>query len=247
MADADWSPCPECGVPVKSSNLAQHKARVHGRKGAGMPRQLRRALVVTVVALAVVALAWLVLQAGQETPIELQVEEEPYWGDAQAPLTVFLFADYQCPFCARYETEGPLDRFLAKWVETGQVRIVYKDLAFVSADSIVAAEASQVVWAMAPQRWHEWNRHIFENQGQERSGWASRDGIVALTQAWGGVDMMEFTQRLDAREFRAEVEEDNQEARRGGISSTPTMVVGNHRLNALDEPAVDAAVREALG
>lgn len=234
---------------MKADNLADHERRVHGSGRASAQarrRTVRRAAVVAGVLLAAVLVAFLVLRAGEPTPVDLATDGEPSWGDADAPVTVFLFADYQCPVCARYETQGALDRFLAQWVEPGHVQLVFKDLAFIGADSVVAAEASQVVWAMAPDGWAEWNRGIYNSQGAERSGWANRDGIVALTAQWGGVDMTEFTARLDAHEFRAEVEADIEEARDAGVNATPTIVVGAKRMNALDEAAVDAAVEAAL-
>ena len=189
--------------------------------------------------------AFAILQGGERTELELTETGDPAWGDPNATVTAYLFADYQCPACARFETGGGLDQVLRDWVETGRLRFVYKDLAFIGEDSVTAAQASQVVWAMDPEAWPSWNRYVFEHQGPERSGWADRDGIVALTQAWDGVDMQEFTQRLDAGEFKAEVELDVKEAHDAGVASTPTLVVGSKRVNANDPAAVDQALQEA--
>jgi protein-disulfide isomerase len=246
MTEPGWQACPKCGVSLKSENLAEHRERVHGRRRPS-PAKRRRAILVALVVVVVVASAWLILRAGEDTALAIGSEGEPTWGSPDAPVEVYLFADYQCPACRRFEVEGGLDRLLRDWVEPGTVRVVYKDLAFIGEDSIVAAEASQVVWAMDPAAWPSWNRFIFERQGLERSGWADRDGVVALTQQWGQVDMEEFTARLDSREFLEEVRGDIAEAREAGVSATPTLVVGTKRINALDAAAVDDALREATG
>jgi len=48
-------------------------------------------------------------------------------GSASAPITLEIYSDYECPYCARfYDETVPL--ILAQYVATGKVRLIHRDL-----------------------------------------------------------------------------------------------------------------------
>ncbi len=247
MARPEWTECPECGASVKADKLDAHRASAHASAAAKTLGSMRRFVPwiagVLVVGLIVAGLAYL----GTRPAPKLDAGDDPYAGSVDAPLTIYLFEDYQCPHCRNFELAGGWDDLKTTWVDTGDVRVVFKDLAFLGDDSWTAAEASECVWEQDPDEWLDWKHAVFVAQGPERSGWASEENLIAITEEWGKTDMATFTDCLTSGRMRAEVEADVDEAREAGVNSTPTLVVGGSRLNANDRAAVDAAIREALG
>ncbi|MEK6870150.1 MAG: thioredoxin domain-containing protein, partial [Thermoproteota archaeon] len=65
----------------------------------------------------------------------------PILGDPNAPITLVEFGDYQCFFCNKFfhDTE---DSLLKNYVETGKVKVIFKDFTIIGADSIAAANAA---------------------------------------------------------------------------------------------------------
>jgi len=63
-------------------------------------------------------------------------------GDPNAPVTVIEYGDYQCPFCADYfqKLEPTLKQ---QYINTGKVKMVFRDLPFLGAESDAAANAAQ--------------------------------------------------------------------------------------------------------
>jgi protein-disulfide isomerase len=59
-------------------------------------------------------------------PADVPVGDAPAKGDSDAPVTIVEYSDYQCPFCERHFQET-LPQLLKNYVESGQVRYVYKD------------------------------------------------------------------------------------------------------------------------
>ncbi len=63
-------------------------------------------------------------------------------GNPNAPVTVIEYGDYQCPFCADYFQK--LEPVLKQdYINTGKVRMVFRDLPFLGSESQAAAEAAQ--------------------------------------------------------------------------------------------------------
>lgn len=67
---------------------------------------------------------------GQETldgvPVGFTEEGYPYRGEPDAPVTVYEYSDYQCPFCQRHvlQTEPAL---LSSFVRPGNAKFVFRD------------------------------------------------------------------------------------------------------------------------
>ena len=65
----------------------------------------------------------------------------PILGDINAPLTLIEFGDYQCTFCKKFfhETE---ESIMMNYIETGKVKMLFKDFIVVNEDSVNAALAA---------------------------------------------------------------------------------------------------------
>src|SRR6185312_10750795 len=64
-------------------------------------------------------------------------------GNDQAPVTVVEFADYQCPFCRKFQSESYAE-LKKELIDSGKVRFVSSDLPLPFHDhSMKAAEAAR--------------------------------------------------------------------------------------------------------
>jgi hypothetical protein len=65
----------------------------------------------------------------------------PILGDPDAPITLIEFGDYQCHFCNVHfhNTEHNL---LENYIETGKVKMIFKDFTIIGPDSINAAHGA---------------------------------------------------------------------------------------------------------
>jgi len=53
-------------------------------------------------------------------------EGDPVLGDKDAPVTMVIYEDFQCPFCKRFE-DDTVEQVEKEYVESGDVKIVWKD------------------------------------------------------------------------------------------------------------------------
>ena len=99
---------------------------------------------------------------------EIKTEGSPFIGDAAAPLTIGYWSDYQCPFCKKVEVEA-LPQIIQDYVDTGKVKIVFKDFAFLGPASQMDGEYARAVWELYPKKFFAWRTQIMLQQPQENS------------------------------------------------------------------------------
>lgn len=141
-------------------------------------------------------------------------------GDVGAPLILIEFADFQCPFCGRFarHTAPVIDE---EYVKTGKVSMVFKHFPLRGPDSILASIASQC--AGEQSKFWEYHDILYENQGGENSGWASKDKLKAFASDIS-LERASFDSCLDSNRYSQIVQNDLQLARDLQLTGTPTFV-----------------------
>lgn len=169
---------------------------------------------------------------------------DPTLGNPKARLTLHLFADFQCPHSRDLELSGAHRKLQEEHLEAGDVKLVFVNYPVVGDDSKLAAMASHQVWRQAPQAYWAWHKAMFEAQGEENSGWASREGILRIAQNLDDIDGEALEGALDSREHEAQVERDLDLAQQWGVEKTPTLFLEGERVAIED---VNAEIERARG
>ncbi len=145
----------------------------------------------------------------------------PYLGDPNAPITLVEFGDYQCFFCNKFfhDTEQKL---LENYVDTGKVKIIFKDLTIIGPDSITAAHAAHC----ADDQGLFWEYHdmLYNNWNGENNGWASSENLLRMAQDVG-LDIDEFTDCMLNEIHIQIISASNADARTLGLTGTPAFFV----------------------
>ena len=122
--------------------------------------------------------------------------DDPFIGDENAPVTLVYWFDYQCPYCKAVDVGGipqiPMEPampvLVRDYVETGKLKIVFKDYAFLGDDSTTAALYKHAVWDLYPDLFYEWHEAMFEAQDEEHGGFGNETSILALIETMPGLD-----------------------------------------------------------
>ena len=147
-------------------------------------------------------------------------------GRTDAPVTIDLYEDFQCPACEAWG-RTVLPSLAANELAAGTVRIVFHDMAFLGPESI---DAGRAAFASAQQGrfWDMWAT-LYANQGRENSGAFSRARLLAMADRLG-LDVARFETDMDSSAARAAVDASRADAGRAGVSSTPTLIIGGQAL-----------------
>jgi len=180
---------------------------------------------------------------------KVSTEGVPFIGAADAPVVMAYWFDYQCPYC-RQEEENVMPQLIADYVKPGKLRILFKDFAFLGPDSQTAGLAARAVWEVAPDKFYEWHRAMFDKQDDENAGWGNKEDIVALTKTVPGIDAAKVEQLMTdhAAEYQKAIEADGMEGGAQGVSGTPGAVIGKQLIiGAQPYQRFKAAIEGALG
>jgi protein-disulfide isomerase len=145
-------------------------------------------------------------------------------GRADAPVTLDVWEDFQCPVCARHSlTVEPA--LVAKYVTNGTLRIVHHDLAFLGSgrsddESVLAA--SGAVCAGRQGRYWDYSHWVYGNQDGENAGGFRPDRLKGIAAA-AGVDTSDWDACTNDPAVRTQVADSTATGQSLGVNATPTM------------------------
>jgi protein-disulfide isomerase len=179
---------------------------------------------------------------------KVKTDGEPYVGSASAPVTMALFFDYQCPFCKQFDATV-VQQLYTNYVQTGKLKIVFKDFDFLGPDSIQASEFSRALWQLYPTQFYAWYNAVYTNQLEEsRNADASYlPHLEQLAGALPGVDVskVEALMTQNKTQYDATIQADFTEGQSYGIQGTPSVIVGTTLLQGAQTYQTVAALIDA--
>jgi protein-disulfide isomerase len=170
-----------------------------------------------------------------EPLVKISTEGAPTLGPADAPVTIAVFDDFQCPYCAK---AVPLFKEVqAAYPE--QVKLVFKNFPL---GMHKHARAAAVAGLAAQRQGKFWPLHdlLFENYSQ-----LNPQKIQQLAEQ-AGLDMVKFEQDRTDPQLNRQVSADLQEGQRIGVRGTPTVFVNGRRLPQRSKAAFDQLIQAEL-
>jgi predicted DsbA family dithiol-disulfide isomerase len=159
---------------------------------------------------------------------DVQTAGHPSRGPANAPVTIVEFADFECPYCGGlFPTLKAVERTYAD-----KVRFVYRQFPLTNMHPHAQKAAEASLCANEQQKFWEFHDSMFGNQlALAVEDLKSRAVTMKL-------NTTAFNTCLDSGRQAAAVAKDQEEARKLGVSSTPTMFI-NGRLLSGNQPYGD--------
>jgi len=163
----------------------------------------------------------------QATIDKLNVVGAPSLGPANAPVTIVVFSDFQCPMC-KQEAE-----VIHKEITTAfptQVRIYFRDFPLESLHNWArpAAVAGRCVYKLNPAAFWDYHDWIYENQT-----YIGLDNLNSKLQEFAtakGIDGMQLARCIESKATDPEVKGSMAVGTSLSINSTPTIFVNGRRI-----------------
>lgn len=148
---------------------------------------------------------------------DVPVDDDPFIGDPDAPITIIEFSDFECPFCTRFH-QDTFGRLMDTYGD--QIRFIYRDFPLVSIhqEAFPAAEAANC--AGEQDMYWEYHDKLFDGGPQALGEEAYYQYAEEI-----GLDVEAFGECVTTRRYQDEVQADYDYAVNLGVRSTPTFFV----------------------
>jgi protein-disulfide isomerase len=172
----------------------------------------------------------------------LKIGDSPVLGDLKAPVTIYEFTDFSCPFCAAADNynqevidylkkqdstwQAPIPKIEENYVKTGKVKIVFKYY-----PGHGAGMAAQAVGLALNEQGLFWKFYdaAFENQQDTGDITKMKDLAKSL-----GADMDKLNTFLNAKKYESTLNDDIAMAKAAGIKGTPTFVINGQVIKGAE-------------
>ena len=165
-------------------------------------------------------------------------------GNADAPVTLEEFGDFQCPPCGNFA--GFAEELLKQY--DSRLRIVFRNFPLLvhehAREAALAAEAAGLQGRF-------WEMH--DVLYREQAAWSKAPNARELFESYAGtigLNLDQFRKDMDGEKARERVDSDQALGDSLGIKLTPTLIINNHPMDPKDKnpegvrAAIDAALQE---
>lgn len=173
-------------------------------------------------------------------------QDGPWLGSPTASVVVEEFVDPRCPFCAQFATRD-LRAIVDRHVRPGRARMRLRLLTFLGPDSVKAARMAAAA-GLQDKQW-QFMDAFFAKQGAESSVDVTDAFLREVAAEVPGLDVDRAVADRATPPVTRALAADTSAARRAGVQSTPTFVVGRRgeRRQVVTAEQLPAAIDAAAG
>ncbi|WP_303720863.1 thioredoxin domain-containing protein [Malonomonas rubra] len=170
-----------------------------------------------------------------EPIVQISTEGSPVLGPADAPVTIVIFDDFECPYCAK---ALPLVKEVVNAYQE-QVKLVFKHFPLAMHRNARAAAVASIA---AEEQGKFWPLHdlLFANYSK-----LSPQKITELAKQ-AGLDMERFEKDRKDPRLQQKITEDQREGQQIGVRGTPTIFINGRLLPQRSRAAFDQLIRAEL-
>jgi protein-disulfide isomerase len=170
---------------------------------------------------------------GKTNPSALSIGNSPVLGNDSAPVTLYLFSDFSCPYCAAAEGynqpvinslksgdpswEPPIPNIIKDYVETGKAKLIFK----YSPGHGTGQPAHRVGWCLNEQGLF-WKFQDLAFANQQDTDDLNKMKILAQTT---GANMTQLNSCLDSGRVDTYFARDTSMAQSAGVLGTPAIFI----------------------
>jgi len=146
-------------------------------------------------------------------------------GTVDAPVVMVEYSDFSCPYCASFAVNTE-PKLIAKYVDSGVLRIEWRDFPYLTDQSGVAA----IVARAAADQGKFWPVHDALFRTMHAQGFDKLDtSVIAKIASGAGLSSSAFATAFTATATASAVSADLGEGQKIGVTGTPSFVI-NGRL-----------------
>lgn len=166
--------------------------------------------------------------------VKLDIAGAPVKGNVNAPVTITVFTDFECPYCKK------LVQLLDTVYDANKdnVKIAFKNMPLDFHKSAEPAARGGIAAAKQGKFW-EYHDDVFAIKRLKNS---SIEDVAEDI----GLDMKKFKEDMNSEATRAHVQKDIADAQKAGVTGTPTVFINGRKLKQRNQQGFQTMIDQAL-
>lgn len=166
--------------------------------------------------------------------IDIDTVGSPLRGSAEAPVTMVIFTDFQCPYCIKLVPL--LDQVMEKY--KGKIKLVFKNMPLQFHE--MAEPAARAALAANEQgKFWEFHDKLFTVEQLKP------EAITTVATSLG-LDMARFNTDMQSPMIRQKLNKDMLDAQKAGVTGTPTLYINGRKLKQRSLAGFQTLIDEEL-
>jgi protein-disulfide isomerase len=165
----------------------------------------------------------------------------PSLGPKSAPVTLTLFSDFECPYCAQM-ANGLMKDIVPQ--QGDRVRVLFRNFPLEMHPWARPAAEAAACAARQGDRYF-WSLHdFFFDRQKEIKPDILRSKVDEQAARWSGFDVAKFDTCIEKKEAAAQVDQDLALGKEAGVSGTPTLFVNGQRIIGFKPEQIRTLIRQ---
>lgn len=169
---------------------------------------------------------------------DIDVQDFPYLGEKDAPITIVEYGDYRCSYCRLFYVNVLTNTRFQSLIKSGKIKFVYKDYPFLSEDSERSAIYLRGIYERFGTEAY-WKMHdtLYRNQTKDKNNknyFTEKRLAQYAEEVLGTKDTEQANGALKNKQYISFVENSLMDGKDHGVDGTPTVFINNHPI--LQEP-----------
>lgn len=150
--------------------------------------------------------------------VNLTIGNSPVLGNPDAKITIYLFSDFSCTYCAQFAIQT-IPEVITNYVDTGKAKLVFKYF-----PTHATAEAAHKVAFCLNQQNLFWKFHDLAFSNQQNLNDLSNVKSMALSL---GANSTKLDSCLSSTDFNSEFQKDIAIAKANALRGTPSLIIND--------------------
>ena len=166
---------------------------------------------------------------------DIDIDGSPVKGNLNAPVTVTIFTDFECPYCIKME--ALLNQVYDKNKE--KIKMVFKNFPLVAIHPMADASHRAAVAAEKQGKFWEFHDRLFSTEK------LSNDTIDAIAKDLG-LDLARLKKDMQSPEIQTRIARDLAAGEKAAVTGTPTVFVNGRKLQQRSPEGFQQMIDEEL-
>lgn len=166
-------------------------------------------------------------------------------GQPDAPVTIDIYVDFQCPACQRFEQR--FGSTIEQLIESGEAKVVHHPVAYLdeaSSTNYSSRASTAAACVAAVGVFPRYLELLFDNQPPEGGDGLSTERLIELGREAGATGE-QFAGCVHEQRYAGWTDNVTEEASQRGVTGTPTVLVNGKPLQHRTPEALRQAVQQA--